>query len=312
METNNAIMKFNSALRSSVEKEWEELKNLDDSAKIYRFDIENVGKDMVNLAELKKDPPDNCIEYYWIEYKENEKRKKIAFFFKDVDTRSHNVHVVPGLFEEYEYRKEKNPPTDKPYADVENGKAFIKNIKRIYEVAADYYPTFAEQDADGGWWCPVKKCIPVSGEYKNKHVITIDKDSENGIKTIYDFKTVFDSFSNYEISFTNDVANKIYEELIRKSIEKVTLKSPYRTERYTPICWYNFSGTNYSIYLTKPIYFSGYGFFTQYHCIDFGEDKKDIVTNCQVDLKAPFSLSDNPKTDKLKEYFERFMNGEID
>lgn len=66
--------------------------------------------------------------------------------------------------------------------------------------------------------------------------------------------------------------------------------------RYQLISWYNINGNPYySMYLTKPIYYIDYGFFTQYHCIRFGVEKREITVNCPVvDTKfKATSLSDN-------------------
>ena len=119
---------FNAALLSAVFKKTYELRqnsNVTD-IELYRFDFDS----------CKKVPVDNKIstdnlDYYWIEYKEKTNRKKFAFFFKDIDSGSKNIHTVPGLCEEYKY--EDTCPKDIPYAelDPDSGK-FIKNISNQY------------------------------------------------------------------------------------------------------------------------------------------------------------------------------------
>lgn len=190
MET-TAISELNQALRSSVKKKWAKLK--DNNAEIFRFDIDKVLIEPLKLEDLDKKVQNDGPEYFWIEYKEKNKKKKFAFFFKDVDTSTHNIHVVPGIFEEFEYRMGKQPPADRPYSCVENGKAIIKNVKDKGCLL------FAEQvGGDEGWWVPATKEVTGDGGYKSILTKAEDPDNENSVDTIEDVFQKFEKFKKSE------------------------------------------------------------------------------------------------------------------
>lgn len=307
MET-NAISKFNEALRDSVKMKWEELKN--SNAKIFHFDIDKVLIESLELDDLDKEVPNDGLEYFWIEYEKDGSLMKFAFFFKDIDNNkpTYNVHVIPGIFEKYSFQPGKNPPQNKPYACVEDGKAVIKNIKHGY-------PSFAEQDG-GGWWVPEKDFIPLKVNEKNRKMELVDT---NSIETIPSFEKYFEEFRNFE-----KTASSNFAAYLNSSIDGLKIggqKTP--TERYMLLGWHNIKDANYSMHLTRPIFFMGYGFFTQYHCINFGKDiggrkkkgENDIITDYSVvttlsDYKKfrGLSLSDGTIFSTVKQRFDSFCN----
>lgn len=310
----NKIKKLNEAMFNEVMKKKEELPE----GKAYRFDFDS--KKRVPVNENGKDEiSDDQIEYYWVEYEENGKQMKLALFFKDVDINTHNVHVIPGLIEKYELRDDH--PEGKPYAqaDIKNGKVFIKNEDKLKDIMGKVirYPSFAEQRGDGKWWCPQSDRIPISDDGE------IIESEGNSIK---DLKKLLIELDLFEFEISENIAGSL------KGAEKVQEIKPGRptAKRYIPLRWYNIylDGERcYSILLTKPIYFQGYGFFTQYHCINFAHE--GILIDSPVvgeetpreKYEAPFSLpkslneEDKPtekELETLRKGLENFMSGKTD
>lgn len=240
-----ATKEFNIALRESVNGRNKEL-----NGTVYKFDLERGKAELVSSVSVE-DASDKDLEYFWIEYEEGE--KKLAFFFKDIDTSTHNVHVVPGIFEEFDKRDKLEPR--KPFVAVENGKPVLKNTVGRYSL-------FAEQNADGLWWVPTKSKI----------------DLNNGIGEL---STVFDCFKRSSI--------KAAEEYLKAN--SLTLRvGENRTQRYNPVNWKNYwlNDDKYTMYLTNVIYYEGYGFFTQYNCYRFAEDK--IITDYPIRVTSIYDL----------------------
>lgn len=294
MENNTPIVEFNKALRRSVKEKWDKLKKNYSDAKIFRFDLDNA--EAVEIIDLDEDkaiimgipekiipPPDNGLEYFWIEYTGKNKEgkdvpKKFAFFFKDVDTNTHNVHVVPGIIEVYELQNE--PPKNRPYACEENERVIIKNVKD------NGCLLFAEKNAKGDWWVPVtEESTSLSGY---KRIKTKDEDPENGVETIKDYSqkdvdvfALFDDFNDFEKEHSSEIVKRL--ETSRKGLTLGYKRAHWSAKRYKLLGWYNINGDKeYSMYLSKPIYFSGFGFFTQYNCVWFGAERKEIIINCPV------------------------------
>lgn len=287
-----ATKEFNGALRAKVKEKLNVFVNIDKKAKTYRFDFENACAekitDKVSSEEFLDDASHKELEYFWIEYEENGKRKKFAFYFGDVDTGTHNVHKVPGIFTEYEYQEVVDNKKPYIYCDEKAEKAVIKNK------SSERYPLLAEP-CSKGWWVPKKDHIPLKPE-RVEGFCPVD---EAQIETIDDFRAVFKLFAECEFA----AAKILAEYLCEKTEKKDDLKIGRRTERYTPVCWYNFSGTGCSMFLNKPIYFPEHGLFTQYSCIEFGpsenikfDSEGNIIPNCSViwdntkNFKSPFLL----------------------
>lgn len=297
-----ATKEFNRALRVKVKEKLGVFAEIDKNAKTYLFDFENTSAKEINTDEVKSekfvnDAPDEELEYFWIEYTEktekNVIRKKFAFYFSDVDTKSHNVHSVPGIFTEFVYKDKEVLDEKKPYiyCDEKAENAVIKNIS---SVSRQNYQLLAEP-CGKGWWEPEKDKIPL----KDKRVEGFCPVDETQIETIDDFRAVFKRFAECECAAAKNLADFLYE----KSGGKGDLNEARRTERYTPVCWYNFEGTGCSMFLTKPIYFPKFGLFTQYSCIDLGptenvkfDSEGNIIPNCSVVwdntkcFKSPFML----------------------
>lgn len=338
-ERNKAVMKlreimakFNLALRRSVLEKYEALSN-DEATdiKIFKFDFEN-GKG--EEADLNAPVPVDSLEYFWIEYTiyddetHDDKRMKFAFFFKDIDINKDrlNVHIVPGIFEKFVLKKEKDiSEIPQAFFDEKIGKVVINNFKGDY--LKEYYPFFAEQDINGDWWCPSDKykSVPLK-PVKEGRFYPVD---EAAIETIPNFRDIFEEFARCELDAAKELADKLCDELNEKLGNEGA-----RTERYTPVCWYYISGKkDVSVFLSKPIFFKGYGFFTQYCCIDLGNPGKKVakttmkgkaITQIDVTTNYPFvkgaanyqevkalTLSeelDERKLKKLKENFKEFIN----
>lgn len=308
-----ATKAFNRALRVKVMEKLRVFAEIDKNAKTYRFNFENACAEEIDVGEKFADGvSEDELEYFWIEYEKEGHKMRFAFFFKDVDTNSHNVHVVPGLFEEYEHKD--NHPTDMPYViiDSETQKVVIKN-------ASGYYPFFAEQDADGGWWCPSGKnrFVPLKPE-KVGNFCPVE---EAEIETISDFRTVYKNFAECEICASNELARELNKVINDNLHETIRMRYGNRTERYTPVCWYDFQKTAYSLHFTKPVYFKNYGFFTQYNIINFSKEEekvKDIITNYPIvqepadykSIKARSLFNELCSEDhkKLKDDFNNFLN----
>lgn len=281
--------------------------------KLYRFDFD--GKKSEPVDESNHEPSDEMIEYYWIEYdkdSEGKPQKKLNLFYKDVDGSSYNVHVIPGLFEEYKLIEEKDLPEAMPRAVGNKDDVWVE----IKNATPKKCLSFAEQRSDGKWWCPQSVRMPISEE--NDEII---EDENNSIK---DLKRQLEAIRDFGKKVLEDIAISL------ESAKKVREIKPYgpTAKRYKPLlCWYNIYEDNsnrysYSINLTKPIYFQGYGFFTQYHCIDF-EKREDgvatkypVITSDKYDYKAPFSLpkslneEDKPtekELEKIRKALEEFM-----
>lgn len=322
MELRKITAEFNLALRKSVNDKCRELseKKATDM-EIYKFNFESAKKEKANL----NDPvPVDSIEYYWIEYAsgkgENKgKKMKFAFFYRDVDKNTGNVHVIPGLFEEYKYEKKDYKPENypnKPYV-ADNEKVVIKNIKLRYS-------SFSEKDMDGGWWVPMSDCIPLKDDNKS-----VDDKAKN-FGTIADFKTIFNKFFDCEFA----VSAVLVKEL---SKEKVEMGHQHHlvSERYTPLFWYNIKINKKILHymdLFKELYFKHYGFFIQYNCINFTEkeEKKsektrigkyvteDITTNypivstgCDYEKQKAPSLTNEDFTkikNKVESYLKKIQN----
>lgn len=295
----DATKKFNRALRVKVKEKLGVFAEIDKNAKTYRFDFENTSAKEIDTDEVKSekflnDASDEELEYFWIEYTEKTEkiviRKKFAFYFSDIDTKSHNVHSVPGIFTEFVYKDKEVLDEKKPYiyCDEKAEKAVIKNIP------SQNYQLLAEP-CGIGWWKPEKDKIPLKGERVGRFY-PVD---ETQIETIDDFRAVFERFAECEFAAAKIIADYLYE----KTGKKCALNEGKRTERYTPVCWYNFEGTGCSMFLTKPIYFPKFGLFTQYSCIDLGptenvkfDSERNIIPNCSVVwdntkyFKSPFIL----------------------
>lgn len=317
-----ATKEFNEALRASVK---EKLEEIGEGAQLYRFDFEKANKEeMIEKEKLDKEAPDDCIEYFWIEY--DGKKKKWAFFYCDVDKGTHNVHVIPGLFEKYEHKEDHD---NKPYVEVLNGKAVIKNVRLRYS-------SFAEIDDNGnGWWVPISDCIPLKKDY------TFDKTNAEGFGTIDNLKETFGNYFTCAINAANCYKNAALEVKVEELSEKeITMRSSYaRANRYKPLRWYNiyfdgnlyFCNKRHFMDLFNLLYFENYGFFIQYNCVNFTEGENefikgekrgiyDIIANCPIirtesdyEKYKAIPLNMDSKQDKesfkrFKERFEEFLN----
>ncbi len=311
METNNAVSKFNTALLNEALRKSDELSKNSayNNIELYRFDFDRCEKELVvdenNISTDK-------LEYYWIEYKIGEQLMKYSFFFKDVDTGSHNVHVIPGLFEEYE--RQDNFPEEMPYSCVENEKAVIKNVQSNYlDKIESNYPSFAEPCDNGGWWIPTNKykCISTK-DFKIDKKIAIDG-----------FVGYAQEFREFEFTTASAIKEHLAAEYLKKNETPLKIdQSKIRTEKYKPVCYYNIyiNKVRFFMDLFNLLYFKNYGFFTQYNCINFTKEEgknKDIITNYTIvtqnskNFKAPFSLSDEPKPEEVKEKIDDFLNRKI-
>ncbi len=291
------IEKFNRALRTSSKDKFYELREMKGVSDVvlYRFDLARSDKEQVDAGDLEKNIPQDNIEYFWIEYNKDGLSMKLALFFRDIDANSHNVHVIPGLFEEYELKDEIDPST--PHVVVENGKAVIKNV-------GSGCPSFAEPCDNGGWWIPKDKYIPS----KNRKV------TKDPNKTIENFEGLFQEFRDFEDRDSNKLKNYLVNNINGLKLKK----SGGNTEKYKIVSWYNIVNQNYTMDLFKILYFPNYGFFTQYNCINFTSAGKDIVTNYPIvekdtekdysALKSPISLSGELDLKEIEKYFESFMN----
>lgn len=246
------------------------------------FDFDDREKMLIDQKYLNNIPGDR-IEYYWIEYKKvNEQTRKgvskktveqmkLNLFYKDFDIDTHNVHVIPGLFEEYQLVGKL--PDEMPYVDENKEKITIMNVNRVKDENGERvrFQAFAEK-CDNGWWCPQSKYIPC------KSYIVI----KERIETIPYFKFFFDAFRYREKETTKSIVDYLNESIVdclnarKNRLENVSTITEWGsvTEKYWLICWYNFKikETPCAMHLTKPIYFQGYGFFTQYHCVNFEKD----------------------------------------
>ncbi|MCM1166615.1 MAG: hypothetical protein NC299_14740 [Lachnospiraceae bacterium] len=283
-------VEFNFALRESVKRKFDELvgKENVDNVELYRFNLEKAQKDRADLTEPI---PVDSIEYFWIEYTQGNVRMKFAFFYRDIDAGSGNVHVIPGIFEEYRYENPGYKPEEvrKPYVFIENGTAKVKDS------GSSGCTLFAERDIDGGWWVPTSDCIKTTAD---DHI-----PEENCIKG---FEKLATDFRQKEASMFEQIGYpQNYNDIPEGH------KSGGKKPKYKMICYCYFHEKKYFMDMFNLIYFWGYGFFAEYNCINF--TTKDIANNYPVVIqhracKSPFSLTDdnlNPK--KVKEKFENFI-----
>ncbi|MBD5081783.1 MAG: hypothetical protein HDT44_08495 [Ruminococcaceae bacterium] len=286
---------FNRALRKSVREKYKELK--DKKPTIYQFIFEEARKKRIAYEQLTlgKTPPDDRIEYFWIEYKEDEKRMKWNFFYRDVDIGSGNVHVTPGLFEKYEYVEEEHFKQDKQFknkqfVETSSGKVKIHKLK-----SGPYYQSFAEMDGKG-WWVPKSDFLLLK-----KYSDIIRTEEFEIMNDLDEIAVTFYLKQNKAYPF-----EKTKFEINTSSVkDTITLSESGGKPHHKIFRWLNVkfkendSIKKYSINFTKPIYFKNYGFFTQYICLDIAKEENTKSGNV-VTTNYPIVKSKNDY-DKAKD-----------
>lgn len=63
-----------------------------ENCEMYIYDWKNSNGKKCNAYIVNED----TIDYFWITFKENNIDYKISLFYKDIDTRTGNIHVIPG------------------------------------------------------------------------------------------------------------------------------------------------------------------------------------------------------------------------
>lgn len=275
-----AIRELNKELRKSVIDMFVKKNQIEGSnTKVYRFNFKEAKEEEIthinkNDLALEENLPDDHIEYFWIKYNaKNGERMKWNFFYRDVDKNTRNVHVIPGLFEQYKYDEDFKKAT--PYVEVKNEKAVIYNVKYTYS-------SFADHDEDGGWWVPTSDRIPVISDdytYDEKN----DEKKEPTFMTINNLKTIFEKFNNF---YENEPALSNFSNKCIEGLGKTTMGNKHNklSKKYKPLFRYLIKTEQMicSMDYYKIFYFENYGFFIQFNCINFTKEYKDIITDYPI------------------------------
>lgn len=254
------IINYNNALRNLVKEEFHKRMKagwLD--VQIKMLDFRSAGQISLRINEKnelvfclsgRKENDNTYINYYWIEYEFEDEiaQKKVTFFYKDIDTDTCNIHVIPGVIQEWirinEQRLERE---NLPRLVIKDG------MKMINLPSGKKYLPFIEED-----WRPVY-C-------ENNAINTLVKER----KTVKDYEELRKCFRCVE----KEERKKIREELKLKNVD--ILRGGLATSsKYEFIMWNNMKRWSkeresyYSINLFKVVYFKGIGIFTVYNYVSF-------------------------------------------
>lgn len=275
--TESAIKEFNDALRCAVIKKYNELKD----AQIRMLDVKKaqdvelkIKENVLIYAESEeKETDNNFINYYWIDYHfvDGEAQKRTTFFYKDIDTKTRNVHIIPGVIQEWEL----NP---KEKFDMPILIANEDNIKIINVMTKGCYFPFVEEG-----WCPVYSQNNAIVELVDKnHKIGKYEEYRDNMRsaTLSCRKTVFDMLKNENLLYCNGEANNYLVE------------GRGRYKKYEFIAWITRiqsrnSEKNHIVNMYDLVYFKGLGLFTVYNYLSF------ITTNGESN--EPNSWEDDEK-----------------
>lgn len=133
--------KFNAESLKALEKH---CKEKDIKGKIYKYifselsDINSNGK-IEQYDEQNNEVSKEYLEYYWI--KSDDEKRIVTAFSKDFDPDTGNIHVLPGIIQEWDERIKDSSPYNYPY--LKNGK--IRKYREKFE-GKIYEPKLKEED----------------------------------------------------------------------------------------------------------------------------------------------------------------------
>lgn len=264
-------------------------------AVFYRFDFDSMENKKI---DFDKDEDEICyswhLEYIWAEYDfiNGIPQKRFNFYCKDVDIESCNVHVIPGVFQEFELKEYKpgELPKDFPYLEVESETIFIKNYQkrdcRYFQFAEPY-----RSDNKRFFWTPAKKTKCTTG---------IIREQMCEGQTIDNFEEISNAFKIAE----NHSINKKYNGTSPK-YSIVSYIQLVKKEKYLD--------------LFKIGYCSECGLLTLYNCLEYtiGENNKEngeIKTiyrffSAEENSDVFFRLSENSEEfqGRLNNFMENYL-----
>lgn len=180
------------------------------------------------------------LNYYWIEYDyvNGEASKKITCYYKDVDWKTNNVHVIPGIVQKWS--KKYNDSMDV----YDNG-----SIHKGKKAKSTDYRLFSEY----GWY-------PVEWEPKNY------TDGSAEIETIENYAELKEQF----VKSINDFRKKVIEVGEKEINCKITRGNP-TAQRYSIMRWINIyrEEGRYSINLYKIVDIQRFGPCAIFGCVAY-------------------------------------------
>lgn len=248
------VVKYNNSLRKWVVSEYQKLN--DNTAQIFMLDtnylnIVSMAIDEKNRLVYKSGRVEEYnlfLNYYWIEYDfvNGKARKKITFYCKDIDCKTGNVHVIPGVMQEweridfceYDY-------SNIPSLKYENKQLYMMNVPNKEE-----YKAFVEE----GW-------IPI-------HC------GKNTLKEMIDNNRVMPNLSNLQKEFRDVVSN--VRKTINGKLKDANISTDARGGRgpkYTIIIWtyVKVEGKTYMIAPYDISYIPKFGIITNYGLLSICE-----------------------------------------
>lgn len=193
------------------------------------------------------------INYFWIEYEDEECKKKWSLFYKDYDFSYTDIHIIPGLEQEWKKNKE-----SKKNCFDENDLVIVSgNGKKI----------FCEYD----WEPQITYC---------------ESDVSKNLKK-NELDTLYDDFNGY----FNKKLEKIVVEILGGKCGRGQAMGMYKAAKV--FIWENIMGTSYTIFPYTIIYINDIGYFTQYGKYMFKQNVYPIgYVNNLVNIKGNFVVFD--------------------
>lgn len=97
----------------------------------------------------------NTIKYYWIQYKEGEQTKKISLFAKIYDNNTTNMHVLPGVREDWVLNKDSENPQPYRYEATNESVDEYENINGLISGDKDKGQFLVAELLDDELWIPM-------------------------------------------------------------------------------------------------------------------------------------------------------------
>lgn len=131
-------------------------------AQIKMLDVRSAGQISLRISEEnelvfclsgRKENDNTYINYYWIEYEFEDEiaQKKVTFFYKDIDTDTCNIHVIPGVIQEWmRINEQRLEGENLPRLVIKDGMKMINlplGKKYLPFIEEDWRPVHCENNA---------------------------------------------------------------------------------------------------------------------------------------------------------------------